>query len=164
MSIQLPARVIELEQHAVRIREELSSEDLTTGQRQELEATLEGIKEIHDYVEAHRGEVANKALKQLVNAGIRLADDVLDVLAGDVSVTLDKGPSVTDGAALQRLMESAPAAFQESWGELGSEDRQMAMFTLQQHTAMQAQLSTMMTNMQQAQHNASMAIARNLSA
>ena len=71
---------------------------------------------------------------------------------------------MTDGAALQRLMESDPAAFQEFWGELGSEDRQMAMFTLQQHTAMQAQLSTMMTNMQQAQHNASMAIARNLSA
>ncbi|TVQ99309.1 MAG: hypothetical protein EA398_12345 [Deltaproteobacteria bacterium] len=79
------------------------------------------------------------------------------------SSTSQGAPSATDGQGLYRLFEENPAAFQEAWKGMNDSDRQMAMMQLQREMQMIQQLTTMMTNMLQTQHSATMAVARNLS-
>lgn len=72
--------------------------------------------------------------------------------------------SEMSGSELSSLLHSNPDAFARAWREMDPEDRQLAMFTLQQHASTEAQLTTLMTNLSQSAHQAAMAVARNLSA
>lgn len=77
---------------------------------------------------------------------------------------VDGVPDITDGSGIQQLIANDPEGFAELWAATPAEDRQMIMFSLQEHSQVQAQLQTMLTNLLQNQHQATMAIARNLSA
>lgn len=72
-------------------------------------------------------------------------------------------PNVADGRALMEMYENDPDAFRAMWSDLGAEERQLAMFSLQQEAQVTAQMTTMITNLMQSQHSAAMAVARNLS-
>ncbi|MCB9507388.1 MAG: hypothetical protein H6700_01980 [Myxococcales bacterium] len=72
--------------------------------------------------------------------------------------------NLSDGSSLLRLYESDPDEFARQWRELSSEDRTLAMHSLQSAANLEAQITTLFTNIMQAQHQAIMAIARNLSA
>ncbi len=72
--------------------------------------------------------------------------------------------SEMSGSELSSLLHNNPDAFARAWRDMDPEDRQLAMFTLQQHASTEAQLTTLMTNLSQSAHQAAMAVARNLSA
>jgi len=96
-----------------------------------------------------------------------LGDD--SVLGGDIRVGgriegfFSARPNVADGRALMEMYENDPEAFRAMWSDLGAEERQLAMFSLQQEAQVTAQMTTMITNLMQSQHSAAMAVARNLS-
>lgn len=168
MNVEFQSRTLQSQEN--QLREQLASGELGAGQAAEVRSALEVIDRAQDTVDRLDGlptgeRLARGVLDRASNAAAQVLALLGDSERFDNERVADAGkPDVTDGAGLQRYLESQPEGFQTYWSELSSEDRQMAMFSLQQHTAMQAQLNTMMTNMQQAQHNAAMAIARNLSA
>lgn len=87
--------------------------------------------------------------------------------AGSADAKGDPGSiadNLSDGSSLLRLYESDPDEFARQWRELSSEDRTLAMHSLQSAANLEAQITTLFTNIMQAQHQAIMAIARNLSA
>lgn len=69
---------------------------------------------------------------------------------------------ISDGPALRDRFESDPKGFATQWRELSSEDRQLAMFTLQQETALDNQITQMLTGLMKSSHDTTMAVARNL--
>lgn len=74
-----------------------------------------------------------------------------------------RGVSFTDGQSMAELQRRDPEAFAEWFKGLGDDERQLAMQNLQTYTQDRMQLTTMLTNMLQASHEATMAVARNLS-
>lgn len=72
--------------------------------------------------------------------------------------------SEMSGSELSSLLNSNPGAFARKWRDMDPEDRQLVMFTMQQHASTESQLTTLMTNLAQSAHQAAMAVARNLSA
>lgn len=69
---------------------------------------------------------------------------------------------LSDGAALRDTFESDPEAFAAGWRELDAEDRQLALFSLQQEVALDNQVTQMITGTLKSAHDTAMAVARNL--
>lgn len=150
-------------------------------------AAQQQLQELTGYWQGLRGETntrgkfdmqqftvqSEERLRDLMTdrGGMIFDDAPIGVMArvgGTLLETIDWGGSrrgsLADGDALLRRFESDPAGFSRMWKDLSSEERQLAMFALQQASQDQAQLTSMMTNLQQSSHSATMAIARNLSA
>jgi hypothetical protein len=102
-------------------------------------------------------EAVEASLFGSIGTGVEMSRAVLD-LPGLAPRTADW----TDGASMQRLLEQNPEGFKSWWGKLDNDQRDVAMMKLQEASQQRAQFQTMMTNLMSAQHEALMAVARNL--
>lgn len=78
------------------------------------------------------------------------------------SATADLQDIIHDGPALRDMFEQDPQAFMAGWRELEAEERQLALFTLQQEVALDNQITQMITGTMKSAHDTAMAVARNL--